>query len=397
MLIFKNNTWVRLNRDIREIVYVDQHYIEFGFFDTTVDNLPIYYKGQIYWLQNKEQCKVPLYWRNDLGCYTFDEERANNIKRVSKCIWNYPIPKFYNFSKLNLKSPTYHVAVDNDYDTISDFTIGLEYETCRGNIPWEECQKVGLVPLYDGSIDGHEYVTFPLNNDQFSIVEQQLKIIQQYTEFNENCSLHIHFGNFPINYDKINNLVKCWKTFQNDLLRYLPAWSYEVERYKVNGKAYNKPLNVDDLNQFYEDTTGNIYEDDLSFYWTNKYDEEEYRKWEVHGRYYNLNIMHLISGDSHKTVEFRFLRPTYNYSEIKWFIMVFGGYLKYIKESEKPDEILTVKKIITTIYPKQIANKLLDIGDTLIKLSKFQTNCGDCGGINQYLKKLFVAVFPINI
>ncbi len=395
MLIFKDNQWQRFKHEDRNIVYINENHVEFGFFDITVDCIPVYYNGNVYYLQHKNQCKLPLYWRNDMGTYTLDSGSENYLKRMSKHIWNYPIPKSYNFSKLNLPNPQYDVIADKDLEVISDFTVGLEYETNSGHIPWLDCQKYGLVPLYDGSISGHEYVTFPLNSKHIPVIKNHLQLLEKYTDFNQDCSLHIHFGNFPITYDKIYSLVKCWRIFQNDLLHYLPEWSYTVERYKNNGKAYNKPLKINNLKMFYEDTTGNKYEDEKSFYLPNMYDADEHRKWEVHGRYHNLNIMHLIAGEKHKTVEFRFLRPTYNYHEIKWFLLVFGAFLKYVKDLDAPAPVCTVTSVLNTIYSEQLANKLIDTGITLRHLSKFQTNCKDPGGIKTTIKYLFENNFPI--
>ncbi len=395
MLIFKDNQWQRFKHEERNIVYIDENHIEFGFFDITINCMPIYYKGDIYWLQDKSQCTLPLYYRNDIGCYTLEKQTENLIKRISKHTWYYPIPKSYNFSKLNLPEPQCNVIIDKDLEVISDFTIGLEYETSSGNIPWLDCQKYGLVPLYDGSITGHEYVTFPLQSNQIPSIKEHLNLLNKYTEFDQNCSLHVHFGNFPITYNKIYNLVKCWRIFQNDLLHYLPEWSYTVERYKDNRKAYNKPLNVTNLKLFYEASTGNVYENDESFYLPNLYDEDEHRKWEVQGRYHNLNIMHLIAGKNHKTVEFRFLRPTYNYSEIKWFLLVFGAFLKYVKDLENPTPVCTVTSVLNTVYPIQLASKLINMGIVLRHLSKYQSNCNDRGGINLSIKSMFENIFPI--
>ena len=394
MMFYKNNRWQPRMGESREIIYIDQNYIEFGYFDITADCLPIVFEGTIKWLINKENCKLPLYWRNDCGAYTTDKGYENNIKRQSKLCWHYPIDKVYNFSKLKLKPPKYDVKEDIDFKTVSNFTIGVEYETQAGNIPWLTLRDLGLVPLYDGSINGHEYVTHPLTWKQLPIITQHLAALSKYTEFDKNCSLHIHFGNFPVTFNKIDNLVKCWKNFQFDLLRYIPSFSYRVEHYKDNGKAYNKPLLVDNLIEFYENTTGNEFENDDSFYWSNKFDEDEYRKWEVFGRYHNLNIMHLISGHKHKTVEFRFLHPTYNYVEIKWFIIIFGCFLQYIIDNDEVDIDLTVDKLISNLE-QSLKSKMTYNSTILCHLSKFQTTCRDAFGINETVKEIYLRKFPL--
>ena len=91
-------------------------------------------------------------------------------------------------------------------------------------------------------------------------------------------------------------MVKQWSNFQNELLQYLPLWSYSVENYKDNHKSYNKKLSIRDLRSFIYRTTRNEITSDADLYLPNQYDEDEERKWNVEGRYYNMNIMHLVSG-----------------------------------------------------------------------------------------------------
>ena len=391
MRIFKSSKkhWKKYSFDTRCIVYIDSKYIEFGYDDITENSILIQYKNDTYWLNNINNCFVPLYYRNDTGTYSLDKRAENNIKRVSKHTWPYPIEKSYGFSKLALKPPKYDIAVDSDFDFIYNFSIGLEYETNAGNIPWDICRKLGLVPLYDGSILGHEYVTFPLHASELPIIQNQLKTLEQYTTFDHNCSLHVHFGNFPISFDCIDRLVKSWDTFQYSLLEYLPLFSYNTELYKDNHKSYNKMLCVDNLKDFYETYTGNKYIDETSLYLPNKFDEEEFRKWEVVGRYHNMNIMHLLSGKSHKTVEFRFLHPTYDYLELKWYILVLGAFLQYVINNDKVDSNISVVSVINSMFTGKLKLVLLEQGVILKHLSKMQVTSNDGAGICQIFKSTY--------
>lgn len=372
------------------IVYFDSRYLEYGYFNYNPVNIPIYYRGDILFLDQKEHCKLPLYWCNSLGCYTTNKPEADNIITRSKHIFNYPIEKCYNFSKLNLIPKKIKLIPDVEFQYIKSFTFGLEYETSGGNIPWLSCLDTNLVPLYDGSIKGHEYVTFPLTWKDLGIVKSHLELLYNYTHYDEDCSLHIHFGGFPITYNKIESLCKCWYYFQEEFNKYIPKLSYFTEQYKSNGKAYNRPFPpIKSLSSFYTTFTNNNYCDESSFYLSNGFDIREERKWEVSGRYYNMNIMHLISGNSHKTVEFRFLRPTYNYFEIKWYILVLGAFLNYVICSEdKQDSKFTVSDVIYQTFPKDIADKLIVQGKKLYALHKVQMTYGDPAGINTFRKDL---------
>lgn len=376
----------------RGIVYIDGKYIEYGYFDPSPLNVPIAITWKLIYLERRECCKVPLYWCNSDGCYVIDSKLANNLIMDSKCIFTYPIDRCYNFSKLCLKPKNIQLVPDKEFEYITSFTFGLEYETSAGNIPWLDCIDTNLVPLYDGSIRGHEYVTFPLTYLDLSIIKQHLKLLSKYTFYDKNCSLHIHFGNFPINEDKIKSLCNFWYYFQVSISKYIPVYSYFVEKYKDNGKAYNKPFpNIKSFSAFYNQYTGNDYEDTESFYLPNAYDSTEDRKWEVHGRYFNMNIMHLISGKEHKTVEFRFLRPTTNYYEIKWYLLILSAFLTYVvKSKDKQYNKITVNKVIDFTFPEDIAIKLKREGTKLYHLHKIQVNYNDYGGINQYRKEIYL-------
>lgn len=377
---------------LRGVIYIDYVYVEYGYFETDPLNVPLVIDGKIIYLERRENCKIPLYWANNICCYTIDLNLANNIITDSKCAFNYPIDICYNFSKLSLKPKDIKLIPDKEFTYIKDFTFGLEYETSAGNIPWLSCIDTNLVPLYDGSIDGHEYVTFPLTHVDLPIIKQHLKLLERYTFYNKNCSLHIHFGNFPINNSYINRLCKFWCHFQWSIGMYVPSYSYYTERYKSNGKAYNKPFpSIASLSTFYKRFTGNEYNDDQSFYLPNLYDSTEERKWKVCGRYFNMNIMHLISGDAHKTVEFRFLRPTTDYSEIKWYLLILSAFLKYVINSKDSNyKKITVDKVIDFTFPKDIADKLKSEGRKLYHLHKVQLSYCDPGGVNQYRKEIYL-------
>lgn len=332
-----------------------------------------------------------LYWNNKYGFYVGSSDLESNYKTQSKYIWPYPINKAYNLVKTFDDFTIPEVDSEPCYLNLP-FTIGMEFETCSGNIPWIKLKENALVPLYDGSISGHEYVTLPLTMKQVPVIRRYIQLLKQYTSYNHNCSLHIHFGGFPVEFNKIDFLVKQWSTFQNELLEYLPPWSYSVEQYKDNHKAYNKKLNIRDLRSFIYRTTRNEIVSDADLYLPNQYDEDEERKWNVEGRYFNMNIMHLISGKSHKTVEFRFLRPTGRYDEIKTYILILGGFLKWVMNNNSGK--CSIKKVIEQFDDD--TKIMLEHNMTVLKLlSKMQTNYDDYGGLNEDLKKFIFEFNPL--
>lgn len=388
-------------RGIRGIVYIGE-YIEFGYFDLDINCVPILYRKDIVFLYRAENSKYPLYWMNDICCYTLDPLKENNIIEYSKHIFNYPIPRCYNLIKLN---EVYKITRGNnsfedpDFKFLPKFTFGLEYETSKGNIPWLECLKTRLVPLYDGSINGHEYVTIPLTPEELSNIKNHLALLDEYTEYDQDCSLHIHVGGFPIEYNKISSLCNYWFYFQDILKDFIPEYSYSTELFKSNNKNYSRPwLEPYELSSFYQHYTNNVFVDGTSFYEPNSYDPNEERKWLVSGRYYNMNIMHLISGGSHKTVEFRFLRPTTNYSEIKWFLFVLSAFLNFVIKNENTNyESITLDKVLSSTFPENLVNLLKKEGLKLRHLHKIQINNQDRAGINQQLKEFYLKGSKFNL
>ena len=130
-----NNTKKRWEIDscqTRGIVYIDSNYIEFGYFDYSPLNIPIYYLGEIFYLDRKEHCVLPLYWSNSSCCYVLNKLNGDNFIERSKETFNYPIQKCYNFSKLNLEPNRIKFPIEKEFIALKKFTFGLEYETSAG-------------------------------------------------------------------------------------------------------------------------------------------------------------------------------------------------------------------------------------------------------------------------
>lgn len=355
-------------------------------------NFPVSIEERITLGMDYRLFKDTIRWNNHNGYYTFEGD-WNNSKDFSKYMRNYPVEIVYNLSKLDLNEFSIPEVNEDPIYKELNFTIGLEFETSVGNIPWADLHENALIPLYDGSITGHEYVTLPLIPKQYPLIKKYIELLKYYTGYNKDCSIHIHFGGFPINMECIDRLVKCWDYFQNMLLEYIPKYSYQVERYKSNGKAYNKPLSIRDLRRFIYQATGNIIESDSDLYLPNEYDRTEERKWNVAGRYYNMNIMHLVSGEDHKTVEFRFIRPTYHYDEIKTYILVLGGFLKWVMRDN--GKIKSIPQMIQEVYSPEISKVILHNLNVFKHLTKMQVNHMDFAGLSDYKKDLFLKHNPL--
>lgn len=87
--------------------------------------------------------------------------------------------------------------------------------------------------------------------------------------------------------------------------------------------------------------------------------------------YYWCNFINALCYRVNKTIEFRFLRPTYNFKKILLWLYIFNGILKYSEEYYVIGIKVSLKDIIEICYPKDIANELI-LG--VIKLEALSIN-----------------------
>lgn len=247
----------------------------------------------------------------------------------------------------------------NDYEfPIAKYvtrTIGLEFETSLGSISESDCLKYGLIPLRDGSITGAEYSTVILQgNSGFNLLKKQLELLRNNTAFNKDCSLHIHFGEYTLDPKLIYNLYSILYKIQRELQMYIPKYSFYTEKYKSNGKSYCKSLpSYDNFENLFYSITGMPFLG--SFTQPHPNDITREHKWNVSTRYYWCNLVNLLCYNVNKTVEFRFLRPTYNLEKILTWIYILNGFLDYASLGLPPTNITSM---LDKVYPKEVSSFL---------------------------------------
>ena len=274
------------------------------------------------------------------------------------------------------------------------YTMGFEFETSAGYIPEETVFRDGLIPLRDGSIKGLEYSSVVLSpdNDGLSLLHQQLRTLREYTSFNKECALHIHFGRFPMKEKPIFNLYKlCYYLQKEKLSKLVPKLTFDTQKYKQHREknycgfldAYN---NFQDL---YYDLTNMHFAG--SFTEPHPADPDRQHKWNIGKRYYWINFMNLLCYKVNKTVEFRFLRPTYNLKKILVWMYIFNAMMQYAEKVDDIDQRINFFQILRSVYPEDFANKLYFEGVTkLLILTENQTRSDDlCGAMVEEERKLF--------
>ena len=311
-------------------------------------------------------------------------------------------PEFLTNLTLMLQPGTYRYSFDKKYEAVQNFklfdnkqikiktenfpiakyvkrTIGIEFETSLGYISEKDCFDYGLIPLRDGSISGIEYSTVILQGDNgFNLLKKQLELLQNYTHFNKECSLHIHFGDFPLKPTKIYRLYKLLFSIQNEILEYVPEYTFRTERYKANGKSYcQRSPEFGSFDKMFTFLTNQTFFGDFTQPHPN--DPTRMHKWNVPTRYYWCNFINLLCYNVNKTVEFRFLRPTYNLEKILTWIYILNAFLVYAEGTGSLMN-LSIQGIIRSVYPTSVVTMLEEELAKLGSLRACQTmNCDYIG------------------
>lgn len=262
------------------------------------------------------------------------------------------------------------------------YSFGLEFETSMGYIPENICFRDGLIPLRDGSISGLEYSTVVMKgNTGLSLLRQQLDTLRQYTAFNKECSLHIHFGGYPLTPDTVFNLYFVCRTLEPAFENILPPETFYTSNYKENGKDYCRKLpsfrNFDNL---YESLVGRKFYG--SFTQPHPNDIRREAKWRIPTRYYWVNFINALCYNVNKTIEFRFLRPTYNFEKILIWICILNAIMIYsetceIKEVSAAYSPNLLRSILQAVYPEPEASYIINGVNKLRILCCNQCRNGD--------------------
>lgn len=262
------------------------------------------------------------------------------------------------------------------------FSYGLEFETSMGYVPEDVCFRDGLIPLRDGSIKGLEYSTVVLEgNDGLCLLKQQLNTLKKYTAFNKECSLHIHIGGFKLDPNNVFRIYSLCKSLEPQIEKLVPPDTFYSSRYKENGKDYCKKLQVyQDFEQLYESLVGR------KFYgsFTQPHPNDVYReaKWRIPTRYYWVNFVNTLCYNVNKTIEFRLLRPSYSFEKILIWLAIFNGIIMYAEKTPRSKYYkgITLERVITTVYPEDLANYIMAGIYKLSELTVNQVSNGDTIG-----------------
>ena len=305
---------------------------------------------------------------------------------------------------------------------LKDYTFGLEFETIKGFIPSRITDRLGMIPLRDGSISGIEYVTIPLKGEKgVQTLSDTVKVLNTRTTYDNSCALHLHVGNVPRTKEFILAFFKLTAHIQDDIFQMFPL--YKKYNFKIKNKNYSKPYPVYDLiskmdtriddaninknfNVLFEYLTDGVsfseYDNDLNNVHTHPADSSGNQKWNIKKRYHVHNLIPLIFGNK-STIEFRIHTPTYDMSKISMFLLLNVILIDYVKIKESSilknndldavydnDKLISIIKeycdLTNTSYKQSVYNRLVNyIADRKSRTEMLSRNEGVIYDESEYL------------
>lgn len=339
-------------------------------------------------------------FNNSCGYYIMLEEKSDKDKilLVNKGTGNYPykITKFYNaeFQLNNFTGKQQNIEFVNKYKGYLKYTFGIEFEASHGFLPQEKCFQLGLIPLRDGSISSVEYATIVMNENKLGLLQRQIEELAKYTKFNKECSLHMHLGGYPVNLKSVYALYRVCKNLEKYLYKTLPKYTFRTSLYKATRKDYCKLLpecnTATSMYEYFADYKCK-YAGSLTV--NHPSDEDKRGKWNIQSRYVWLNLVNMLFYRECKTVEFRMLRPTFNFNKIIYWLYTFNAILLYAeniankcKDASQVEEMdipqLTLNDIFHSVYNKELATKMSINNDIDIYITCTQSSIDDFIGKN---------------
>ena len=373
----------------RGIVYVDENYAEFGMFADSPYNIRIIYEGSIVWGISYEALKDYLGFDYLQGHYVLGKDINAQYFPFGRDVFPYNLDRYTYNTKFaeHLFKNKQNINNFIDFKFINElpYTFGLEFETAGGYLPQHQLYELGLIPLRDGSISGIEFSTVVLQGNMgLNLVKQQVEALDKHTIFDKDCSLHIHFGNFRLDGEvllNVNNLF-C----NSDLKKYLPEYTFSTHLYKSNtDKNYCEHNNkFRTFSEMYLYFVGKNFYGDL--HQPHPRDLSGTRKWNIKTRYKAVNFVNALCYSNPKTIEYRMLRPTYNFDKILGWLFIYGAFIKYAERNDITTASIyrssvSVKNIVKSVYSSELASILCEFLDMTERVVSAQYSVKDYYGM----------------
>lgn len=276
---------------------------------------------------------------------------------------------------------------------LGKYSYGFEFETTKGFVPPRIYNKLGLIPLRDGSINGIEYATIPLEGKLgLQTIIDISKEMEVRTAYDHDCSLHVHIGGMPRTEEYFISLAKVLCLIQEEMYEMFPF--YTRGGFGLKKKDYTAPLPATELlskidnnidlsdkkaiiNNFQHVfdflSMGHDYKDynyKLKNVISHPSDPSGTSKWYIKSRYRWVNMIPLLFGNK-KTIEFRIHTPTYDYNKIIYFTIICASIIDFADRNMV--NILTGQNLDYSInnmvyrYLSQFGDKYHQVHDYIVR------------------------------
>lgn len=341
--------------------------LKFDYFSITVKNAKIYVSGGICFVFNEKIFQNSNAYREKLSdgiYYHISDLKAHRFSKIVKPDSDYKRSLPYDSKRVmkeyleqyNKLDVNISKKVKNYARILEDLTFGLEFETVAGLVPDRLLNQTGLIPLRDGSIQGIEYVTVPMQGSKgVQTLLNATKELNKRTLFNDSCALHLHLGNIPRTKEFILSFFKLTCHLQEEIFQMFPL----VKKYNfgIKNKNYSSPYPIfeffnkmdpvitsENLDRnfdilFTRLSMGTSLREfsqtyDLNDVQNHPRDPRGEQKWYINTRYYFHNLIPLIFGNK-TTIEFRIHTPTYDENKILFFMFLNALIVKFVKTNSK--------------------------------------------------------------
>lgn len=229
---------------------------------------------------------------------------------------------------------------------LKQFSFGAELETCYGTVPECELFKNALIPVKDGSIPGHEYITIPHEGAiGLQALMNATEALSNWTGVNQACSLHIHVGNVPRDKEFIISMYMLCYMLQHELHEVVAPYKKDVHYLANKNQGAKDHCKYLTSLEMFRNKIYSVPEEQKSkevdatferiFTWLNdgnpasgahnfrngKHVRQQSPKWEWRSRYYWFNFCNLVFSNN-KTVENRLHSGTVNTTKtLNWLLI----------------------------------------------------------------------------
>lgn len=371
----------------RGLIYIDDNYAEFGYFPESKDNICIIYEGSLVWGISYDELKDHLGFDYLQGAYVIGKDVNQHNFPFGRDAFPYNLDKMVYNAKFeeHLFKDKQNISNLLEFRFINElpYTFGLEFETAGGYLPQHRLYELGLIPLRDGSISGIEFTTVVLQGNMgLNLLKQQVEALDACTIFDKDCSLHIHFGNFKLNGNvllAVNNLFR-----NSDISQFLPELTFSTHLYKTNEDKNYCEFNdrYRSFEEMYGILVGRNFFGDLKQ--PHPKDIGGTRKWNIKTRYKAVNFINALCYDGPKTIEYRMLRPTYNFNKILGWLFIYGAIIKFAEQNDRMtfyNTRLHLEHIVRSVYSTELADILVKFLDMSRKIVYAQSSVKDSYGM----------------